>query len=92
MELSPEDPAAYHARGYAYAEMGARHLAVEDFGRAVALNPEDVDSRRNRAALNRELGQPEKAIADYDEIIRLRPGDSWTIQARRRAVEEAEGR
>ena len=66
---------AHHLRGCANAALGDSRLAVEDFGRAIALDPDDIGSLRNRAILYREVGKPEKAVRDYDEVLRLDPDD-----------------
>ncbi len=81
---------AYHMRGCAHAELDAFQKALEDFGRAIALDPEDIDSLRNRAVMYLELGEPEKAVQDYDEVIRLDPDDLSVREERQRALEEAE--
>ena len=83
---------AYHMRGCAHAELDEFQKALEDFGRAIALDPEDVESLRNRAIMYLELGEPEKAVQDYDDILRLEPDYPSVIEERQQALEEAEGR
>ena len=77
-------------RGCAHAELGNPRLAIEDFGRAIALDPDNVESLRNRAILYQDLGEPEQAVRDYDEVIRLDPDDLSARRDRQTAVEEAE--
>ena len=81
---------ARHLRGCAHAQLGEPLRAVEDFGRAIALDPDDISSLRNRAILYRETGEPEKAVRDYDEVLRLDPDDSSSGGRGRKAVEEIE--
>ena len=74
-----------------HAELGEPEKAVEDFGKAIALDPDNIESLRYRAVLYRELGEPEKAVRDYDEIIRLGPGDPSVSQEKQTAVRETKG-
>ena len=64
---------AYQGRGCAYFSIGEPGRAVEDFGRAIALDPNDVQSLRNRAMAYINLGNPEKAIVDRDRLNELAP-------------------
>jgi tetratricopeptide (TPR) repeat protein len=53
VQLNPDDPHAYYARGNLHAELGNPELALSDWRRCVALFPEHRDARRRIL----ELGQ-----------------------------------
>ena len=79
---------AHHLRGCAHARLGEPLSAVEDFGKAIALEPDDISSLRNRAILYKETREPEKAVRAYDEVLRLKPDDPTVRRERQEAVEE----
>ena len=81
---------AYHMRGCAQAQLGQPRRAVEDLGRAIALEPANVEARRHRALVYRRLGEPDQAVRDYDEILRRFPGNPSIREERRLAMEQAE--
>lgn len=56
---------AYHLLGLAYALVGQREEALEEFDRALALNPRYVDAHLNRAVTLNDLGRTDEAMAGF---------------------------
>ncbi len=77
VELAPE-PVTYRSRGEVYRHLGAYDKALEDFGRAEALNPEKWDDDAFgllfQADCHARLGDEGRALACCDRL----PNDFWT--------------
>jgi serine/threonine protein kinase/tetratricopeptide (TPR) repeat protein len=79
MELQPDDPRAWVARGRFRARLGQSDGAVADLTRAGELAPKDFQVWRERGRVYAGSGQVEKAVADFVRALELapRPGSPW---------------
>ena len=50
LQLNPNLPHAWNARGYAYMRLGQRTKALADFDQALKIDPNYQNARTNRAA------------------------------------------
>jgi tetratricopeptide (TPR) repeat protein len=66
----------------AYHRMGRNDEAVEEYGRAIAINPGDPNAYIGRGDALAALGRDESALADYHEAVRLGPGYSRAYLSR----------
>jgi tetratricopeptide (TPR) repeat protein len=66
----------------AYHRMGRNDEAVEEYGRAIAINPGDPNAYIGRGDALAALGRDESALADYNEAVRLGPGFSRAYSSR----------
>jgi len=73
IDLRPDDPIAYNARGTAYHSMGRLDEALTDFNRAIAARPDHGTSYVNRGNLKRERRDLDGANADLDRAVALLP-------------------
>ena len=62
---------AYLNRGTAYAELGQKERAIEEYSRAIELDPKKTKAYLNRGVAYAELGQMERAIEEYSRAIEL---------------------
>ena len=69
--MDPNDIDAYNDRGILYALFGQYDRALEDYGRALALNPAFAEAYFNRGGLYSKAGQTELARADYQKACDL---------------------
>jgi tetratricopeptide (TPR) repeat protein len=76
IELTPNRPEGYRARGEFYAATGDYHRALADLNRALELDPGDHSGLRNRAMAYAGLEQFEKALADLATLTDARPHDA----------------
>jgi tetratricopeptide (TPR) repeat protein len=72
----PDNPRAYHNRGYAYEKLGRDDLAMADYDEALKLKDDYVETRVNRGILFRRLGRYEDALRDHAKTIELKPRDA----------------
>jgi len=70
---------AYKNRGNAYDDKGQYAEALEDYGRAVAINPQDADAFNSRGTTYTALGRYELAVRGFDEAIRLNPANPMAL-------------
>ncbi len=73
IELSPNEPEIYYARGLAHSVADRHDEAIADFDRALALRPlyPEALTERGLAYVNR--GSLTRGIADYDAALRIDP-------------------
>ena len=64
---------AYYKRGNAYSHKGEYDRAIEDFGKAIALNPKYAKAYINRGNAYYHKGEYDRATKDYDKAIALDP-------------------
>lgn len=62
---------AFNNRANANSYLGHIAIAIDDYGRALALDPHYGNARYNRGALYLETGQFDLAISDLDGVIDL---------------------
>jgi tetratricopeptide (TPR) repeat protein len=62
--------------GFAYSDLQDYERALEDYGRAIALNPEDATAYNNRGLAYSDLQDYERALEDYGRAIALNPEDA----------------
>lgn len=73
---------AHSGIAQAYHRMGRNDEAVEEYGRAIAINPGDPNAYIGRGDAMVALGRGESALADYNEAVRLGPGYSRAFSGR----------
>ncbi len=62
---------AHNLLGLAYAMVGRREDALNEFDRALGLNPRYVDAHLNRAIVLADLGRPDDAAAAFQQAQTL---------------------
>ncbi|MDB5309422.1 MAG: yrrB 7 [Gemmataceae bacterium] len=73
LKVRPDHPDALHLLGVVSHQRGVHHLAVEQIGRAVALNPGVAAYHVNLAEACRAAGDPGRAADHCREALRLQP-------------------
>lgn len=78
----PESPAAHVKLGVALAEAGDDRRAVEEFGRALAVDARNTDALFNRAKARGASGDLPGAREDCDRLLELTPGAAlaWNLR------------
>jgi tetratricopeptide (TPR) repeat protein len=79
---------AYSNRGSVYADLKQPEKAIEDCGKALALNPNNAEAYRNRGNTYASLNQYEKAIEDYGKALALNPNHEGIYSNRGNAYAE----
>jgi len=74
--------AAFKLRGNAYDDVGEYDSAIEDYGRAIAINPRDAGVFNDRGTTYRAKGQYELSILDYDRALALNPQSAMALSNR----------
>jgi tetratricopeptide (TPR) repeat protein len=69
IRLTPDDPAAFVQRGYAYHELRDADRAVADFTEAIRLKPDNGRAYFARALAHRRRGDYPAALADASAAI-----------------------
>lgn len=64
---------SYHLRGYYFSLINESELAIEDYGKSIAIRPDYAQAYFDRAHSYFINGQSEKAVADYGSVIKLDP-------------------
>jgi serine/threonine-protein kinase len=82
VELDPDDPRAWLARGQFHAETGQLESALEDFSEAIDSRPDLVDGYLNRAQLRALLQEFDEALDDLSEAIRWSPDNPLPLLQR----------
>ena len=67
---------AYNNRGVTYVVKGDHDQAIQDYGKAIALNPDNAEPYCNRGIAYRKKGDHDQAIQDFDKAIDLNPDDA----------------
>lgn len=73
LQLKPQFPEAYSARGSAYGHLGDFNRAIEECTRAIELKPSLADAYSNRSNAYAGLRDYERAVADCTKAIELKP-------------------
>ena len=71
VQIYPDKPHLYVARGKRLATLGRLDEAEADFHKAVALKPNDPDVLTARALYFADYGDPQNAAADFDAALKL---------------------
>jgi hypothetical protein len=71
--LAPNDPAVPAETGKILLSEGQPAAALQEFGRALALDPRDARNFNNRAVALDALGQTEAARQDLERALRIDP-------------------
>jgi tetratricopeptide (TPR) repeat protein len=71
VELEPDNPLGYNARGYVYAEQGAYDLALADYDRAIELDTTNARFYGNRGEAHYRRNEYDAAINDLSRSIEL---------------------
>lgn len=74
--------AAYKNRGNAYDDKGRYDQALEDYGRAIAINPQDADCFNDRGTTYMAVESYELAIQDFDRAVGLNPASPAPLSNR----------
>ena len=72
--LAPYDPVVAAETGKILLSEGQPAAALEEFGRALALDPRDARNFNNRGVALDALGQSEAARQDFERALRIDPG------------------
>jgi tetratricopeptide (TPR) repeat protein len=73
IELDPEDPRVFLARGQFAFETGRPDAALADFTEVISLRPDLVDGYLQRAQVRIALDEREEALDDLNEAVRWSP-------------------
>jgi tetratricopeptide (TPR) repeat protein len=73
IELAPNDPHGWTARGDVHLEKRDYNLAIEDYDTAIVLAPTWMWPLDNRGEAYLHMGQIERAIQDFNAAIRVSP-------------------
>ena len=74
LQLDPDDPEIYVARGFARSWQGEQQAALADYNQALKLKPNSGSAYRHRAMLYADkLQQPRQALDDIEKAIQLNP-------------------
>jgi Flp pilus assembly protein TadD len=72
--LAPNDPEVAAETGKILLSEGQPVGALEEFGRALALDPRDARNFNNRGVALDALGQTDAARQDFERALRIEPG------------------
>ncbi|MEO0478678.1 MAG: tetratricopeptide repeat protein [Planctomycetota bacterium] len=86
VEIEPNLPWPWYARGMAKRELGRLEDALPDYDAALDRDPNFFKAWEWRGFTNYQLGNPLEAIRDYDGAEPLDPQNPWLYQARARAL------
>ncbi len=75
VDLAPQNPAAWHARGVLAEGKQSRHVAMESFLAAVRLDPTRRDSRQALVRALIRANRPADARPHLEELLRQDPDD-----------------
>jgi len=73
IELKPDWSWPYNNRGLAYADLGQKERAIQEFNKAIEMNPRLSQAYYNRGFAYYLLKQYERAILDFNKAIELNP-------------------
>jgi tetratricopeptide (TPR) repeat protein len=76
IDIDPDLPMAYHARGNFWATKNEHEKAIADYTKAIGLNEKYAISYNNRGLVWQDRAEFDKAIADYTTAIELDINDS----------------
>ena len=82
IELEPDSPDAWTARGDLYQQMNLYEQALTDYHRAVELDPADATAVSGRGFIYQLMDRYEEALADSNRAIELDPNDAWVTATR----------
>jgi Flp pilus assembly protein TadD len=71
--LAPYDPAVAAETGKTLLAEGQPDAALQEFGRALALDPSDARNLNNRGVALEAIGQTEAARADFERALQIDP-------------------
>jgi tetratricopeptide (TPR) repeat protein len=77
IELAPDRPEGYRARGKFYKWTGDYHRALADVNHALQLLPDDPSSLCTRAMAYAGLRQFDRALVDLETITGSHPHEAW---------------
>lgn len=72
--IRPNDAAAHHNLGLAYAHIGWQSAAISQLKMAVSLVPSSAEFHEDLGCAQREAGDDAAAMKEFEETARLRPG------------------
>jgi tetratricopeptide (TPR) repeat protein len=75
IDLNPDQPGLYEARGRAYFGTQSNGSALADFREALRIDPRRTDLHRPMAVAYENLKQFDLALAEYDKAIAADPAD-----------------
>jgi tetratricopeptide (TPR) repeat protein/predicted aspartyl protease len=78
----PKTAADFARRASAFAARREYQPAIDDYGRAIALEPENAKHYRARAMVRLAARQPVLAMADLDESLKREPNDPEALMTR----------
>ena len=88
-DLSPQYLSiVYRYRADAYAALGDRNHAIEDYDTGIRLNSTDAETFYKRATLYHKSGKHERAVADYSAAIDINPGYGEAFRSRGLSYDE----
>ncbi|MDE2515579.1 MAG: tetratricopeptide repeat protein [Rhodospirillales bacterium] len=76
LATSPDDAAAQHLCGLAYADLGRNALAVACFRAAIAIDPAPAPGWANLGMMLKIDGRFAEAVAAYDQAVARAPADA----------------
>ena len=81
VEKYPQEKYAYHELGLYYGGLGRRSEAVEEYGKAIALDPNFGEAINQLAYQYLEMGNFEIAIRHFERYAAVNPGDANPIDS-----------
>ena len=71
LELRPEDPWLWYARGIAFQELGLSDDAVESLSRAIEIDEQHIKAHQWRAHISQSQGNFSEALEDWERALEL---------------------
>jgi tetratricopeptide (TPR) repeat protein len=82
IELDPNNPHHWYARGRTYTSLKQWDEAVTDYSKAIELKPDNWDAWDERFKAYLQIGQQDKGLAELSEAIELDPDNPSRWQQR----------
>lgn len=79
LDRRPDNAPAWRLRGDILAQTSRREMAVESYGRAIALQPNDEDALNNRAINLFALLRFEEAAVDWAALVEFNPDYRYAL-------------
>ena len=76
IELNPNNPVYYFARGNAKYDLGEYRAAIDDYNKAISLDPNNSATYNNRGNAKSNLGEHPAAIDDFNKALEINPNDA----------------
>ena len=90
IELDPDMPDLYTARGYVYYLYGATSSALADLNRALEINPDSSQAYYYRGLVLASADDPDDAVLNFSKAVQLDPSMTMAYYSRAKVYFEDE--